>query len=355
MSIRRVLSVSALHASLVFAMGASMLAENAAQAAPPKAAAPKPTAPSASSTGGATPAPVPTLAESLTGDAKTDYEAAKIYFNDKDYGRAYLKFQSAYDRSKDGRLLWNMAACQKEQRKYGKVVPLVEQYIKERGDKLTPQEKESAEALLAAIRPGVTTVKVDVSEPEAEIYLDGELIGKSPMTVGVLTDLGPHKLAVKKASFDDFEQPLNAGADSVTVLVKMSKTVHEGRVLVKAGKDDAISIDGQVVGQGTYSAKLPSGSHVLRVSSPGMRPYQGDVVVVDNETREIPIALDRAETKVVVPTWIWYAGAGLVVAGGVVAGYLIIDGNSKTNHVYNGPSGSLGNVELSRPIPGFRF
>lgn len=310
-------------------------------------AAPPPSAPT-------TPAE-PAVSDSLTGDAKTDYEAGKVYFNDKDYGRAYLKFQSAYDKSKDARLLWNMAACQKEQRKYAKVVPLVEQYIKERGDKLAPADREAAEALLGAIKPGVTSVKVDVSEPDADVYLDDELIGKSPLSVGTLVDLGAHKLRVKKPLYDDFEQPLNAGGDAVVVLVKLTRTVHEGRVLVKAGKDDTISVDGTVVAQGVYSAKLPSGSHVLRVSAPGMRPYQGDMIVVDNETRELPIALDRAETKVIVPTWVWYTIAGVVVIAGAATatGFIVAANQPKTE--YAGPHGSLGDVQLSRPPLGFHF
>ena len=188
---------------------------SAAHAAPPKPGA-RPAAPAPAAAPPAAPVE-PALADSLTGDAKTDYEAGKVYFNDKDYTRAYLKFESAYQKSKDARLLWNMAACQKEQRKYAKVVPLIELYIKERGDKLSAADREISDGLLAAIKPGVTLVKVDVSEPDADIYLDDELIGKSPMTVPTLVELGPHKLRVKKAPYDDFEQQMNAGNESMTV------------------------------------------------------------------------------------------------------------------------------------------
>jgi len=337
--------------SLIVSITLLSLASSALAAPPAK----KPAAPAAPA---APPAPAvpeePALADALTGDAKVDYEAAKVYFNDKDYGRAYLKFQSAYDRSKDARLLWNMAACQKEQRKYAKVVPLVEQYIKDRGDKLTPADRDLATGLLAAIKPGVTSVKIDVSEPDADIYLDDELIGKSPLSTSTLVDLGPHKLHVKKQSFDDVDQPLNAGGESVTVNVKMTRTVHEGRVIVKAGAEDTITIDGAVVGSGTYSAKLASGSHVLRVSAPGMRTYQGDVVVTDNETREVPVTLDKAETKVVVPTWIWYTIAGVVVVAGATTTIVLLS-NQSSNPQYNGPHGSLGDVPLSRPPVGIRF
>src|SRR5437867_3379084 len=67
-------------------------------AAPPAPAQPPP-AP-------AQPPPPPTLAESLTGAAKADYDAAHILYRNGDYANALTKFQAAYDKSKDPRLFW---------------------------------------------------------------------------------------------------------------------------------------------------------------------------------------------------------------------------------------------------------
>jgi hypothetical protein len=319
-------------------------------------AAPTPTpTPNPTSTSTSTPTPTPTLSDSLTGDAKADYEAAKVYFGDKDYEHAYLKFQAAYDKSKDARLLWNMAACQKELRKYAKTIPLVQRYIQESGDKLSAQDRAEADALLTALKPGTTTVRVEVSETDADVTLDDEQLGKSPLAAPVLVDLGTHKLRVKKTGYDDFEQTLNAGGEALAVAVKLTHTVHEGTLFVRAGTNDTISLDGHVVGEGVYNGKLPSGPHVLRVSAPGMRPYQGDVVVSDNETREVPITLDRAETKVVVPTWVWYTLAGVAVAAGSAAVVVY----ATTQHpTYDGPHGNLppdGTLTIGSHPVGFRF
>jgi hypothetical protein len=294
------------------------------------------------------------LAESLTGDAKADYAAAVVYFGDKDYEHAFLKFKSAYERSNDARLLWNMAACQKELRRYAKAIPLVERYVKESGPALSTDDKNEADALVAALKPGTTTIRVDVSEADADVTVDDEPLGKSPVAAPMLVDLGTHKLRVKKAGFDDFEQSVNAGGEAVAVSVKLTKVVHEGRLLVKAGASDSITVDGQLVGTGVYSGQLPSGPHVLRVTAPGMRPFQGDVVVTDNETREVPITLDRAETKVIVPTWVWYTLAGVAIVGtGIIVGVAVADHKA----TYDGPTGNLtpGSVDLSRRGLGFQF
>ena len=51
------------------------------------------------------------LSQSLTGDARAEYESAKLLFEDGDPAGALTKFKRAYEISKDARLLWNVAVC----------------------------------------------------------------------------------------------------------------------------------------------------------------------------------------------------------------------------------------------------
>src|SRR5438045_6826203 len=79
-------------------------------------------------------APLPataTLSDSLKGIAKADYAAAKILYEDGDFQSALLKLKSSYEASKDARLLWNMAACEKNLRHYAEVARLVDRYLAE--------------------------------------------------------------------------------------------------------------------------------------------------------------------------------------------------------------------------------
>lgn len=58
-------------------------------------------------------APAGLLADTLTGEAKKSYEAARVLVGADDYAGAFERFKTAYQLSKDARLLWNMAATQK--------------------------------------------------------------------------------------------------------------------------------------------------------------------------------------------------------------------------------------------------
>ena len=125
------------HRTLGFALGSCAVglfaAHSAAQPAPAPAASAAPSstaAATAAPTGSAaapaaTPAPVKPLSEALTGVAKAEYEGAKILYIDKDFASAIAKFQRAYELSSDARLLFNIAVCQKNLRKYSKMLATV--------------------------------------------------------------------------------------------------------------------------------------------------------------------------------------------------------------------------------------
>jgi len=118
--------------------------------------------------------PVPTkgLADTLTGDAKAAYVAARLLIDDGDFAGAEIKFKAAYDLSNDARLLWNMAACEKSQRHYARTEQLVREYLEKGGATLSDQDRADAKSLLDTIDSFTVKLTIDVSEPDAEIVID---------------------------------------------------------------------------------------------------------------------------------------------------------------------------------------
>src|SRR5271154_4391087 len=94
------------------ALGVAMASAPAASAQPARPSAPLPPG-----------APKP-LSQSLTGEAKAAYDAAKLLLGDGDFAGAAIKFRAAYDQAGDARLLWNIAACEKNQRHYARTMAL---------------------------------------------------------------------------------------------------------------------------------------------------------------------------------------------------------------------------------------
>ena len=142
----------ALHTAVVLLALAASAGVAQAQAQPgpagkPARAQPRPGKPDP------TPAGPPSLADSLIGEPKADYDAAKLLYGNGDYAGALVKFTAAYDKSKDPRLLWNIAACEKNLHHYARVLAYLRRYLAEGQAVLSEAEKVDAEALLKFIQP----------------------------------------------------------------------------------------------------------------------------------------------------------------------------------------------------------
>jgi hypothetical protein len=233
------------------------------------------------------------LSQSLTGGAKADFEAGKLLAGDGDFAGALIKFQSSYDAAKDPRLLWNVAFCQKNLRHYSKVVATLERYLQEGAAALSAQDKKDAQDLIQTIEPFTTKVTLQVNEAGAQIFIDDEPVGTSPLPGPLVLDIGERRLRVEKDNFVKFEKALMVGGSAQTTTnVVLERIVHEGKLIVEAPAGAAVFIDDKEVGHGKVEQTLAAGGHQLRVVAAGMHPYQTEIVVQDKETRQLNVALE---------------------------------------------------------------
>jgi len=240
-------------------------------------------------------APAPrTLAQSLTGAAKSAYEAGKVLAADGDFAGALIKFKAALDESKDARVLWNIAFCEKNLRHYSKVIATLQRYQSDGGALLTDKDRKDAQDLITTIEPFTTKMTIHVSEDGAQIFVDDEPVGTSPLASPVVLDIGERHVKVTKDGFAPYEKTTPVGGSAAVSLdVTMQKVVHQGRIVVNAPAGATIFLDEQQVGIGKVEQVVAAGGHQLRVTAPGMRPFQSEIVVQDNETRSVDVVLER--------------------------------------------------------------
>ena len=167
---------------------------------PVEAAADKP-ADGAEPSAPAAPA-IPALADTLTGDAKADYDSGKLLYGDGDFAGALVKFGASYDKSKDARLLWNMAACEKNLRHYSKVVRALERYLAEGGDTISDEDRADAERLIQTVSEFVSKVRFDVNEPGATVTVDADDVDQDTFLIGFTAGTGGRYCAHQVRSFN---------------------------------------------------------------------------------------------------------------------------------------------------------
>lgn len=282
----------------------------------------KPAAPSAPSA----PAPAATgakakpLAETLTGEAKANYDLGITLYKVGDYANAVTRFKQAYDEVKDPRLLWNMAACQKWLRHYSEVQSLVNRYVKDGGDQglLAESDFREARELLTVVDSLVAPLKLQILEPGATVYVDNVVTATTPLTGPIPVDMGARHIKVTKPEFKDFEADIVvSGGKETSLKVELIKITREGRISVRTSeKDSLISVDGKKVGSFEYFGATSVGQHLLRVTAPGHEPFQADFALTEGGVRTFEVTL-KAEKKPI-PMWVWI-GSGVLLAGGLAA------------------------------------
>ncbi len=287
------------------------------------------------------------LGESLSGMAKAEYAAARVLYEDGDYQGALVKLESAFKLSGDPRLLWNMAAAEKNLRHYARVMELLDRYLDEGKELVTDEDRASADQLIATVRSFVVDVSLSIEPEGATVLLDGEKLTTAPAADLVRVDMGGHELIVRKPGYVEHREKLDlAGGQRVELKVALEPEVHEGTLRIVTNARAVIRVDGKVVGTGLYSGTLPSGTHTVHISEPGKLAHQTEVVVKDRDTSALHVTLQEEQRPMLVQpekgssAWWWVAG-GAVLAGASVGAYFILRPASETDSPQTGTWGGF--------------
>ncbi|CAN91177.1 putative nucleotide-binding protein [Sorangium cellulosum So ce56] len=313
-----------------------------AKAAPAPAAAPAKAAPAPapSAPGEAASAPA---RERLSGEARADYESGKALFHNGDFASAFLKFQSAYESSKDARLLWNMIACTSKMHRYSQLLALVERLKQEDRGVLLPEDWATIAEVERKASALVGHLDIAASERDAEVTIDGEPIGKTPLPGKVIVDAGTRRIRVFKPGFKEHLRAESVAPGARLALdVRLARPMNGGRLSIVASPGDRLALDGEFLGEGQWEGIVPSGRHAVRVTAPGKVPYQAQILIQDEALSSVRVGLVPAEKPGGTPSWIWIAGAGALVATALSAGLLLL-------HDHN--PAQVGTVEQSMGAP----
>jgi hypothetical protein len=295
----------------------------------------------------------PGLGGALTGEARDQWIQGKQAYqdasDDKGYERALVKFRRAYELIPDSRLLFNIAACEKQLRHYGDTVRDLRKYM-QMTPSLTQKERDLAVDLLKTLEPYVSELTVVSSTDGVAVSIDDAPLGTTPITGTTLIESGKRHVHGTKDGMKPFDQILEvAGGGPSSVNLVMIKEVHQAHLAITATDHAVIEIDGKPVGaDGHYDGFVDSGTHSLRVQAQGKAPHDEQITLVDNEPRTMTVTLDDEPHKGV-PAWIWVAG-GVVVAGGLAtAGYFLFKPGDIQDH------GPLGNLSPGSVMPSSRL
>jgi hypothetical protein len=132
-----------------------------------------------------------------TAAARERFKEGVAHFDKKEYEKARAAFLQAYALKKHPAVLLNLAQSEVRSGHERDAAKHFTQYLREASD-ASAGEREAAQQGLAAARAAVVELQVSVDDSGAEIFVDGNLEGISPLADPVFVDPGSHSIEAKK-------------------------------------------------------------------------------------------------------------------------------------------------------------
>uniref|UniRef100_A0A7C2GFA1 PEGA domain-containing protein n=1 Tax=Thermus islandicus TaxID=540988 RepID=A0A7C2GFA1_9DEIN len=140
--------------------------------------------------------------------------------------------------------------------------------------------------------PVAAAVLVVDSRPSgAEVYLDGRLQGRTPLSLSV--NPGRHEVELRLPGYRSYRVTVNPKpGDRVQIFAQLVAEVQEGTLVVDSSPSGAeVYVDGRLQGRTPLRMSLEAGRHEVRVAAPGYGEYRAQVEVRPGESVRLTVEL----------------------------------------------------------------
>jgi hypothetical protein len=135
--------------------------------------------------------------------AREEFERGSVLFAAGDYAAALEKFQAAYDLHPHHKIKYNLGLCHMKLGQRARAMQALEDYVIGEGDAIDQERAHEISILLEEMASKVGVLYFDVEAQLAEVEVDGEICGRTPLKSGVYVEPGEHELRV--TATDGFE------------------------------------------------------------------------------------------------------------------------------------------------------
>lgn len=240
---------------------------------------------------------------------------------------ARSSFKAAYELSKNPRVLYNVGICEKELQHFAAALDTFKRELAE-GKDLSAADRAEVQQNIEDLKKLVGHLTIEVSEKDADVYIDGEKIDAAKLAGPITVDLGTRQLRATKSGFSDAQAAvsLNGGASETAKLVlRQFVPTSLVNVTVVGPTNAVVRIDGNERGSAA-SGKPWQGQltvqkepHQISAEAPGyVTATQPVSVLKEGETTNVTLqlAMDQEKGKLIVVTKT--EGAAIEIDGKVV-------------------------------------
>jgi hypothetical protein len=132
-----------------------------------------------------------------TVEASNRFVRGVNYYGAGNFGAALAEFQRAYELTGSWEVLYNLGQVSQALGRLPEAARHFERYLADGGDGIRPQRRAEVEASLATLRADLGTIRVEVDVAGAEILVDDEIVGVTPLAEPLYVEPGPHEVRVR--------------------------------------------------------------------------------------------------------------------------------------------------------------
>ncbi len=237
----------------------------------------------------------PTIREELPQAARMSWDSARALFGVENWAAAATEYQHAYDLSHNARVLFNVAACEKNQKHYLKALLALKKELSEGGSKLPMSEVNEVRGALSTLEPLISTIAVTSNEDGATLTIDNEAQqGVTPFAQPLPIEVGPHALKLSKPGFADATTNVTvAGGTVAQAKLELQPLERKGHahIVVNGPSHATILVDGKDLGNAPFDGELLAGSHIVQAQADDFVTAREPLVVAYKENVSLVVNL----------------------------------------------------------------
>jgi hypothetical protein len=243
--------------------------------------------------------------------AKKQYDEAAELYKYRKFDAARAAFYALYESTKNPRILFNVAVCEKDMGRFARAIELYQRELAEGKDVLAPDEVADVKAQISALERFVAQLTIEVNEPGAEVFVDDTKV--SPITGPISVQIGERRVRATKPGFAEATQTIDmkpGASEKVSLKLLPINRTSLVTISVTGPQSADVLVDGRVVGQASpgkpYQGQVAVSPepHKFSVQAPGFVSTSQPAVVREGEKLKLDMQLSREQEmgKLVVET-----------------------------------------------------
>lgn len=135
-------------------------------------------------------------AESARLEASERYDRGVEFYRERNFHAALAEFRKAHELTGNYRVLYNIGQVCFQVADYPCALTSFETYLKEGGDDVRGARVQEVSELITSLQDRVATIRILTNVTGAEVSIDHQVVGTSPMSGPVTVSAGRHEVSV---------------------------------------------------------------------------------------------------------------------------------------------------------------